>query len=251
MSTRLPWLALAAGAYLAFSFSQFPAATAIRWFAPEQFRASGISGTIWQGSAALASLPGIPMRDLRWSISGPSLLIGRLSGDLSARLSSGFVETGFSASFGSASLREMRVGTSLVTFAGLLPLRGTRGQVAVDLGRLTIVDGWPSEAVGSVRISSLEVEPFAGAGNQMIRLGDYEASFNDESAPIISAEIRDTGGPLELNGTLQLFPNREYDLSGQLRPRADAQPELVQGLSIMLPPPDANGFRNFSWPGSL
>lgn len=252
MQNRLAWVALAVGAYLAFMVARFPAATALRWLAPPEFAASGVSGTIWSGNATLASMPGLPMRELRWHIRGLSLLAGRLAGEFSARLADGFLDSQFSNSIGAVRLRQLRTSTSLTTLASALPMiRGTRGQLSLTLDDLVLVDGWPTSIVGLIRVSELEVEPFVGAGNQMIALGDYEVSFPETESPVLQATVRDTSGPLELNGTLSLYPNREYQMEGWLIPRADAQRELVQGLAIMLPEPDANGRRNFSFPGSL
>ena len=251
MTSRLPWIALAIGAYLAFLFSQFPAAKAINWFAPAEFSASGITGTVWSGSAALASVPDLPMRDLRWSIRGASLLIGRLSGQLSARLSGGFVESEFSNSLSTTRLRQLRTSTSLETLSGFLPVSGAHGQVSIALGELIVSDGWPTAMVGTIGLSQLEVEPFAGAGNQMITLGDYEVVFAESASPVLQGLISDSSGPLELSGTLSLYSNREYEVEGWLVARPQAQRELVQGLSIMLPEPDASGRRAFSFPGSL
>jgi general secretion pathway protein N len=256
MSNRLPWIALAFGAYLAFLLSQFPAATAIRWFAPSALRAAGVSGTIWSGGAALASVPGLPLRDLEWELGRLPLVIGRLSGRVSARLADGFIDSEFAApiwavSSGSIALRQTRFSTSLSTLRGLLPISGITGQASATFERIAISDGWPRNAVGSLRLSDLQVEPFAGAGTSMIRLGEYEVTFQETNSPTVAAAFRDTGGPLEVVGTLSLSPNREYVLEGSLTPRANAQRELVQGLSIMLPEPDENGRRSFSFPGSL
>ncbi len=251
MQSRLPWIALAIGAYLAFLITQFPAATAIRWFAPPDFSASGISGTVWRGTAELASVPGLPMRDLRWSLRSLPLLMLRLAGQFSTRLSDGFVESEFSNTIGTTRLRQLRSSTSIATLEGLLPVSGTRGQISIDLESLILADQWPTDIVGTIRLSQLEVEPFAGAGNRMIALGNYELQFAESNDPVIHAAIRDLSGPLDLTGTLSLYPNREYELAGTLATRAEAQRELVQGLSIMLAEPGPDGRREFSFPGSL
>ncbi len=251
MQNRLAWVALAVGAYVAFLVSQFPAATALRWFAPPQFIASGVTGTIWSGGAQLASLPGLPLRDLRWNISGARLFLLTLSGQFSARLSDGFLQSGFARSFGGTRLDDLQLSTSIETVAGVLPVSGVLGQMSATLDSLRMAEQWPTEVVGTIRLSRLEVEPFAGAGNRMITLGDYELVFSETQDSVVRGVVRDTSGPLELDATLALYPNREYELAGWLVARPDAQRELLQGLSIMLPEPDPDGRREFSFPGSL
>src|SRR5690606_26175100 len=93
MPNRYAWIALGLGAYIAFALSTFPAAAAYRWFAPPELRLAGVEGTVWSGRAALASAGDFPMRDLRWNIDAPPLLLGRVVGRARAALAEGFVET--------------------------------------------------------------------------------------------------------------------------------------------------------------
>jgi general secretion pathway protein N len=256
MTQRWPWIAVAVGAYLAFVVSQFPAAAALRWLAPPEFRAAGLQGTVWSGSAALASVPGLPMRELRWTLGRWPILTGRLSGHISARLADGFVDSAFSASLwgvgsGSVTLRNAQLSTSFAALRDVLPVRGARGLLSLDFDEIVLENTWPIGATGSLRISELEVEPFAGAGNTMIELGAYDIDFTGADADAVTAVLADAGGPLEVAGTLRLSRDRAYDLEGYVRARPGAQRELVQGLSIMLPEPDASGRRPFSFPGSL
>jgi hypothetical protein len=71
------WIALGAGAYAAFVVATFPAATAYRWLAPPEVRLASVDGTVWSGTAALGSMPGLPLRDIRWNLSALPLLLGR------------------------------------------------------------------------------------------------------------------------------------------------------------------------------
>jgi hypothetical protein len=48
-----------------------------------------------------------------------------------------------------------------------------------------------------------------------------------------------------------LSRNLEYVLEGMVRERPDAQRGLSEGLAIMLPEPDENGWRPIDFPGSL
>jgi hypothetical protein len=249
---RWSWLALGLGAYLAFTLSFFPAATAYRWFAPDELRLSAITGTVWSGGAALGSIPGLPMRDLRWNLGAWSLLALRASGDFEARLADGFIRSRFSASRTSIALDALQASTSLPTLSGLLPLNDTQGLVSVDLERLELRDGWPVELLGLLRINNLQVVPLLPTQSQgLIELGNYEVQFIDTGGQGLIGDLRDTGGPLETSGRLALGLDRTYTLEGVIRAREEASSDLVQGLQFMTGEPDPEGQRPFSFTGSL
>ena len=251
MRKYIPWIALASGAYIAFAISMFPAATALRWFAPDQLRTANVAGTVWSGSASFASVPGLALRDLTWRIAGFKLLVGRVAGTLETRLAAGFLNAEFSISPGTTRLNQVQLSTSLAALSGLLPVSGASGSMSASLDELVLEDNWPTSALGEVRVSDLLVEPFAGLGSGLIALGNYQIDFEPTANDELSASIRDLGGPLQVAGGLKLFPSREYVLEGQVVTRPNAQAELTQGISLMTSEPDAEGRRSFSLTGSL
>jgi len=249
---RVSWLALGIGAYLAFTIALFPASTAYRWFAPPELRLAAISGTVWSGGAALGSIPGLPLRDVRWDLDAWPLVLGRLTGDFEARLADGFVSGRVSASASRVRFADLQASTSLPTLRELLPLNDTRGLVSISLEELELRDAWPVNALGNLRLGQLEVAPLlptAGAG--LIPLGNYEVLFLDSDGQGIRAQLQDTGGPLDASGMLTLSLDRSYSLEGLVRARPDAPSELAQGLAIMTGEPDAEGRRPFALTGSL
>lgn len=252
MPNKLAWLALGLGAYLVFTIAKFPAGTAYRWFAPPELRLAGITGTVWQGGAELGSVPGLPLSDLRWDLHAWPLLTGRLAGDFEARLAEGFVRGSVSASTSRVAFADLEASTSLPVLRALLPLNDTQGLVSVALEQLELSDGWPVNALGSLRLGQLEVAPLIPAGGPaLIPLGNYELRFLDSAGQGIRAELSDSGGPLEANGLLRLGLDRSYALEGNVRARAEAPEMLTQGLAIMTGEPDAEGRRPFSLTGSL
>lgn len=263
MRRYLPFIALGFGAYLAFLISTFPAETALRWFAPENVRTSNVSGTIWSGSAQLASIEDFAMRDLRWDIDALPLLLARLGGAAQARMSNGFADTRFSVSGNEVRLTELQLSTSVATLSSMLPVSGASGAVSAQFAELqldrvfTEIDSrqvemlWPVSAIGTIRISDLIVEPYAGLGDELIPLGSYELDFTQSSESVTQAQIRDLGGPLEFNGTLSMTPAREYALEGQILTRSDAARSLEQGLNFMAGEPGPDGRRTLSLSGSL
>jgi hypothetical protein len=267
MRRFMPLIALGLGAYLAFVISAFPAETALRWFAPPNLRTSNVSGTIWSGSAQLASIEAFAFRDLTWDIDALPLLLARLGGTAQARLSNGFVDTRFAVSREQIRLRDLQLSTSIAAISTAVPVSGANGALSAQfrellLERIDFPGGgpqtnqdafmyWPIIAAGSVRVSDLIVEPYAGLGNQLIPLGNFELEFSETSQSAIAAQIRDLGGPLDFNGTLRLTPQLEYSLEGQVATRPDASESLTQGLSFMTSEPGPDGKRTLALAGSL
>jgi hypothetical protein len=252
MFSRYSWIALGLGAYVAFVITSIPAATVYRFFGPAELRLAGIEGTLWSGGAALGSVEGLALHDIRWDLSALPLFARRAAGYVEARLPDGFVTTDVSASPSRVVLRGLEASTSLPALGKLLPLEGVEGLVSLALDELRLDDGRPTKAVGRVRIAQLAAPPLMpGAGGTLIPLGNYDVVFKDTGGDGIAAEIRDTGGPLEVTAELHLDAAGHYTLEGAAAPREGASTELVQGLTLMTGEPDAEGRRPFSLTGSL
>src|SRR5262245_6777940 len=88
---RWSWWAVGVGAYVAFTLATFPAATALRWFAPHGVTFAGVAGTLWSGSAASCSAQGLTVEQVRWQTRPLQLLLGRVVASVEARIPDGFV----------------------------------------------------------------------------------------------------------------------------------------------------------------
>lgn len=252
MPSKVSWLALGVGAYIAFALARFPANAAYRWFVPNELQLTGVSGTVWSGGAVLGTVGGVQLRDARWNLDAGPLLLGRVSLDFEARLIDGFVNGNLVATTSRLRITDLAASTSLQNLRGLLPIYAIEGQVSLSLDRLVIEDAWPVAAVGDLRVAGLAAPPFPPQpGAAMIRLGSFRAQFTDLPEPGIEAVLTDTGGPLELEGRARLETDRSYLLDGLVRARPEASAELVQGLAIMTSEPDPQGRRTFSFPGTL
>ncbi len=252
-ANRWSWVALGVGAYLAFTIASFPAGTAYRWLAPDTVQLAGIQGTLWTGNAAAGSVGGVALQNLRWRLHPLPLVMLRVSADLEARLTDGFVNARVSASSGRVQLGDVRASTSIAALRDVLPLTGMRGLANVNLTELTLTDGWPTAAVGELRLAQLEIVPFIPNGSQeLIPIGDYVVRFQPSAGSDgIAANFNDTNGPLEVAGTLVLDARRAYTFDALIKPRTGAHESLVQGLSIMRAEPDNAGRRRMTLTGSL
>ena len=249
---RWSWLALGLGAYVAFTLAMFPAGTALRWFGPPGVAFAGVSGTLWNGSAATCSVDGFTIEAVRWRVSPAALLLGRVAANVEARIPDGFITGNVTASPSSIELTDLRGGTSLPALAGLLPVRGMRGQASVALDRLVVENGWPAAAVGELKVAGLESLPLIPDGSgAYLPLGDYTLSFTEAPEGTLAAQFVDNGGPLEVAGTVHLDSARTYTIDALVEARAGAPEALVEGLRIMTAEPDAEGRRRLNLTGSL
>jgi general secretion pathway protein N len=249
---RWSWWAVGFGAYVAFTLATFPAATALRWFAPPGVAFAGVSGTLWSGGAVSFSAGGFTAEALRWRVRPAALVLGRISASVEARIPDGFVNGIVTASPASVRFRELRGATSLPALAAVLPVRGMRGQANVALEELVLEDGWPAIVVGELRLAGLETTPLIPDGSgSLLPLGDYTITFAPAPAGALAARFVDNGGPLEVTGTLDLDDRRTYALDALIEPRAGAPEALVEGLKVMTADPDAEGRRRLTLTGSL
>lgn len=250
--SKFSWIALGAGAYLAFLLTLFPASTAYRWFAPDSLRLAGIEGTLWSGRALLGSVGRFGLNEIQWRLQPWPLLLARIGGQVQARLANGFLETEIEATFTETTLRNLRASISLDGLQELLPLGGIEGYVSAELSELRIQGRWPVGATGEIRLGELEVPLiFTPSSDSLIALGNYRIRFVDSSNGVLVGNFEDQGGPLEVSGSLRLSPDRAYVIEGVVRTRPEAPVELSQGLEFMTAPPDASGQRAFSLSGSL
>ena len=250
--SRRSWFALGLGLYVAFALAMFPAGVALRWLAPPGVTFAGVAGTVWSGSAATCSVNGFTAEQLRWRLRPTSLLLGRVSANVEARIPDGFVSGDVTATSRSVRFSDLRAGTSLPALGNVLPVRGMRGQASVSIESLVLENGWPAEAVGEVKLAGLESLPLIPDGRgAYVPLGDYTVTLVPASAGELAATFVDNGGPLEVEGTAKLDASRTYTIDALVEPRADAPETLIQGLNIMTAEPDAEGRRRLNLTGSL
>ena len=252
MPVRAALLAIAGAAYVAFAVAAFPAGTAHRWFAPDALHFDGIDGTIWTGSAEFASLPGMPMRDLRWNLDILPLLLGRVSVQFEGRLADGFVRGSAAVSPGTVRLADLQASANLALLDGALKLEGVQGLASLNLQRLDLEDGWPTAVTGNLRIEQLRVaQLIPSAGNSApIPFGNFEVALSGVAGRSILAVVRDTGGPLEIAADLALELVRPYSLAGatpsvaaRVRERPDSPDELAVELNMLTVATDTEGWR--------
>lgn len=206
----------------------FPARVAYRWFAPAEFIASGISGSVWSGHATEASAYGTYFRDLSWRFHPLDLVTAKLGYAIESKLASGFVEGNIAIGIG-GTLRatELKATLPLTSLQSISSLAGTRGSVSADFSELRISSGIPVVADGVLEISGLTL-PLVSRDP----LGGFRAEFFSEDSGI-SASIEDTNAVIDVAGSLQVSPEGAYQLLAQLTATGDTPAPIRQQLQFL------------------
>ena len=241
------WIALGAGAYLAFVIALLPADVAWRWLAADDLRLAGVQGTVWSGRAALASAGPLGFRDIRWQVRPGSVLLARPGGHFETGLGDGFLQTEVRIGRSEIVLTGLTATCSLSVLASALPIAGIRGQVSLQLTELILHDGWPTAARGQLRLGQLTVPSLVGG--DPITLGNFNVTLS--GADGLQGAFEDQGGPMEVRGSAGLSAAGEYEISGLVRARPEADIALQRGIELLTGPPDTDGMRAFSLTGTL
>ena len=223
----------------------FPARVAYQWFSPPDLQLSGISGSVWSGSAAEGLAGGAYIRDISWTLQPAALLSGKLAFDTLSRPASGTMDTRVAVGLdGSLTLSALKGSVPLDLVHPSFQQGGISGDLRLDFETLTLKSGVPVDVAGSVVISDFFARDLSAGA-----IGDFRADFQTVDGAI-SGVIDDLSGVLDVEGTITLSRDRTYSLVGDVATRPGAPPSIEQQLRF-LGSPDDRGFRQFRFEGSL
>lgn len=246
MKKTWPLLALGIVAFLAFAIVTLPARVVLGQFERFGVRAGGVQGTVWNGRAQVLQVADANLGAVDWKLRPLSLFTARVVADLRVKRSDGFAETRIALS--PVSVRFDSLTASLPLSA--LPssaFRGWQGTANLKFSTLALQDGWPSEAEGT-----LDVLDLTGPAQRPANLGSYRVVFPEaaDGSDVLTGALSDLGGPLQVNGKVELKSDRSYLLDGLIATRPDAPRDIVNVLQF-LGAPDAEGRRPFSLSGTM
>jgi general secretion pathway protein N len=235
-------------AYVVLALVTLPASVVIPRVQPSGVVLAGLDGSVWNGSAEALQVAGIHVGSLEWNLHVLKLFALRVAADIKLKRTDGFAQ-------GGVSVGKRRV--DLDDFSASLPLNllppqfapgGWTGTANARLARLTVVDGWPVSADGTIDIVNL-----TGPARRPANLGSFQVKFPVQSneANTLVGSVSDVDGPLKIAGKIQLkSTDRSYLLEGLVATKPDAPAEFARTLEF-LGPPDAQGRRQFSLSGTM
>ena len=223
----------------------FPARVAYQGFAPSQVSLSGISGSVWNGAAAQGSVAGLFLSNITWSFRPSSLLRLKAGYTVTARLPSGFLETGVAVGAGnSVRFDDLSATVPLSSLPdSLLPTTGLGGDLNLRFTTLVLNEGVPAQAEGTLGVSGLVLRALSPT-----TLGDFRAQLHTEGG-IIKGTVEDVNGVLDLDGSLEI-DDRAFSFIGHVAAGPNAPPAVNEQLRY-LGSPDQQGRREFRFEGDL
>lgn len=223
----------------------FPARVAYHWFAPPGIAMSGIAGSVWRGTATQANLAGLYLGELRWRLRPLALLRGRASFDIEASPAGGVLEGNAAIGFGGdVYLARTRAALPLDALARLVGVPGLRGTATANIEQLRVRDGLPIAADGNAEVRGL-VLPMVSPQS----IGGYRIEFFTQDDGVV-ASVEDTDGYVDIAGRLLLSGDRSYEFLGQLAPKPETPPAVVNQMRF-LGSPNARGQHELRLEGQL
>lgn len=223
----------------------FPARVAYHWFAPESVALSGISGTLWRGTASQANIGGLYLGELRWRLRPLALLRARASFDIAASPAGGVLDGNAAIGVGGdVYLAKTRAALPLDAIAEIVGVPGLRGTATANIERLQLSDGLPGSADGNAEVRGL-VLPMVSPQP----IGGYRVEFFTQEDGVV-ASVEDTDGFVDIAGRLLISRDRSYEFLGQLAPKAETPAAVVDQMQF-LGSPNARGQYELRLEGKL
>lgn len=225
--------------------ANFPARLAYSWFAQDYFAVSGISGSIWSGSAQQANINGIYLSDTEWQLSVLRLFTGKLAASVNTAPPAGELSANILVqSDGSLHISNLEGQVPISILAGIVPLVGVSGTIVPRLAEIDIKEGRLINVVGSITIANLisqSVVPDV--------LGTFLVELQSTDSGIVGS-VEDVEALIDIAGAITLSHQGAYSFIGQIAEKNTTPARLRQELTG-LGPVNARGQRDFRLEGSL
>lgn len=221
---------VAAGVLAVFAglVATFPARLALAWFAPPTVQAWGVEGTIWRGRAQGLLLQERNLGPLEWQAQPSRLLALQPTWNLELRPPGGHASgrVAFSLSGGRQTISGLEASLDLGALPPAIVPVGVVGEAHISIQRLVLRQGWPVAIAGRAAVGELILP------GVIMAIGPFEFLFPDQADPV-RAEIRSVGGPLEVDGRVELRERGQWHFSAELAPGENPPRELIDGLALV------------------
>jgi general secretion pathway protein N len=251
MNERRLLLGAGLACFVVFAATFIPATVITALLPTNELRIGGISGTLWNGEARPLEVAGFQVNRAQWELHQLALLLGRLEGTVEAEWQRGFAQGDIGLGLtGSVRVRDFTATGPVVQLTSRMNLPQSGGDLEVLVAALDVSEGWPSRAIGTVKIRNL---PLAIVGAGAGAIGSYQVRFDTETTPDdgrISGELTDLDGPLAISGSIVFSPPANYEVNARIRAKPEAPRDLANSLAL-LGPEDETGNRQFTMAGSF
>ncbi len=191
----------------------------------------GISGTLWNGKARIIDIDNIAQLDnTKWSLSGWKIFTGKIAIDIDTQYSGRDLTAEVGSSFlGRIFVNDLTADITAENVARLanIPIAQLSGLISVDIEHAQWKQGELPLATGIInwKDASVTVAESASLGNVTIILNESDAQF-------LTADIKNQGGDIKINGNAKLVPEADYAVNITLSPMASASNNIKQSLKL-------------------
>ncbi len=220
--------------YCYFLFSNLPAKMVIGWVMPvanNQVSLISPQGSIWSGKFVSVAAKGINFNNVEWELNFFPLLYGTISVDFvfGDKQSHGTGEINISLFSNKIEIENLEARMPISLFEPLIvgvPAK-LDGQLSAHFDSLIYAPGDEILAKGNLVWNSAAVTVL-----QTVQLGDLKLSLlpRDKGSHGV---LKDAGGPLILDGTVQLSNKGQYQASVKVGTRSTAEKALKQSMPFL------------------
>lgn len=233
------YLGLGVGFYLFFLISQLPAEKAYGWLKSQialPVELFQLEGSLWAGQAAIAKAGRQQLTDIQWCWRPLSLFLGRVEISVLGHYQQQPIEMAVGLSFDRtivvSDVQAELTMTSVEPLINPAPL-GLTGKLIVDVQRLRFDEGRLAAVEGKLEWQE------GGIGAPLnTTLGSYQVDLVNEGDSIHGA-LKDSSGPIQLEGVLVFERDGRYQLSATLAARDASRQDIKQALRMLGTPSPA------------
>ncbi len=220
--------------YLFFTLGNVPAQTVLsitQQYVTLPVKLYGVQGSIWNGSADKAVIPGKPSIDnIQWTINPTMLLLARVSGEAKASIKNQNIIGNFSVSATgtlSASDIRARIDAPVVQELAQMPIGELGGTFNINIESLEIKENRLPFIKGELKWKNAKLTVL-----DTVDLGFINLKINTDEADTLLATITNTKGQIQLSGDATLDNNKSYKLNLRLTPDSKAPNNIRQSLAM-------------------
>jgi len=222
--------------YLLFLLLLTPAATVISFLnIPEKtVSLNGITGSVWSGQVAEATIKKQSVEAISWSLNPLSLFTGNVSTELQATVFENQVDGNLNYSYinNATTLYDISSYIKAENLQKLLnlPFGELAGSIKLDLNEIIIKPKALPSIAGDIRWKNAQLTL-----SEKISFGDILLTITPDDQGNLIGKLSNTKGQLIIKGDIKVTPKSIYTLRLTLKPRANASSELISILKLVAP----------------
>jgi general secretion pathway protein N len=207
----------------------------------------GVDGSVWSGKVALANISGQQLQNLKWQFKPWKMLLGDAELAMYFKMKDGYGKgvLGYNV-FGKTYARNLDAWLPMGWVLPMFNLGSLKpgGALAVNLKELQLRNKTVATALGSLVWQDAEITIL-----KPMPLGSFKVELEPTNEGI-KGVISDMGGPLQIEGLINLDQQGKYNLTAEVAVRDPNQQDLKSAISS-LGRPDRNGKVKLQQSGDL